>query len=165
MLTGYRVFSRRFVKSFPSLREGFGIETELTVHAVRADDADGRDGHALQGAPRGLGQSKLNTWRDGFAHPGHHPAALPAAAAAVFFSLIAGGVAGGRDHPRHAGVHHFHRDRPGAAPAHRGPGDRADAARLLSLTCGLILDNVTRGRQEMKRLLRISASRVSGATS
>jgi glycosyltransferase involved in cell wall biosynthesis len=35
MLSGYRVFSRRFVKSFPFTAEGFGIETELTVHAVR----------------------------------------------------------------------------------------------------------------------------------
>ena len=35
MLSGYRVLSRRFVKSFPFTAEGFGIETELTVHAVR----------------------------------------------------------------------------------------------------------------------------------
>src|SRR6185503_2162660 len=35
MLSGYRVFSRRFVKSFPFTAEGFAIETELTVHAVR----------------------------------------------------------------------------------------------------------------------------------
>ena len=35
MLSGYRVMSRRFVKSFPFTAEGFGIETELTVHAVR----------------------------------------------------------------------------------------------------------------------------------
>ena len=34
MLTGYRVFSRRFIKSFPCLASGFEIETELTVHAL-----------------------------------------------------------------------------------------------------------------------------------
>ena len=34
MLSGYRVFSRRFVKSFPALSSGFEIETELTVHAL-----------------------------------------------------------------------------------------------------------------------------------
>jgi len=34
MLSGYRVFSRRFVKSFPVLSRGFEIETELTVHAL-----------------------------------------------------------------------------------------------------------------------------------
>ncbi|WP_371808228.1 glycosyltransferase family 2 protein [Ruegeria sp. HKCCA5491] len=35
MLSGYRVFSRRFVKSFPSMSSGFEIETELTVHALQ----------------------------------------------------------------------------------------------------------------------------------
>jgi len=35
MLSGYRVFSRRFVKSFPALASGFEIETELTVHALQ----------------------------------------------------------------------------------------------------------------------------------
>ena len=34
LLSGYRVFSRRFVKSFPALTTGFEIETELTVHAL-----------------------------------------------------------------------------------------------------------------------------------
>ena len=34
ILSGYRVFSRRFVKSFPALSTGFEIETELTVHAL-----------------------------------------------------------------------------------------------------------------------------------
>jgi glycosyltransferase involved in cell wall biosynthesis len=65
MLSGYRVFSRRFVKSFPILTGGFEIETELTVHALelnlpiaevstpyyaRSEDSD----------------SKLRPWRDGF---------------------------------------------------------------------------------------------------
>ena len=35
MLSGYRIMSRRFVKSFPSLASGFEIETELTVHALQ----------------------------------------------------------------------------------------------------------------------------------
>jgi len=34
MLSGYRIFSRRFVKSFPALSNGFEIETELTIHAL-----------------------------------------------------------------------------------------------------------------------------------
>ena len=37
MLSGYRVMSRRFVKSFPALSTGFEIETELTVHALELD--------------------------------------------------------------------------------------------------------------------------------
>jgi hypothetical protein len=37
MLSGYRVFTRRFVKSFPVLSGGFEIETELTVHALELE--------------------------------------------------------------------------------------------------------------------------------
>src|SRR5438105_2889536 len=65
MLSGYRVFSRRFVKSFPFTAEGFGIETELTVHAVRLmmpmTEMDARYKERPEGSV-----SKLNTWRDGF---------------------------------------------------------------------------------------------------
>ena len=65
MLSGYRVFSRRFVKSFPFTAEGFGIETELTVHAVRlmmpTAEADTRYKERPVGSV-----SKLNTWRDGW---------------------------------------------------------------------------------------------------
>ena len=65
MLTGYRVMSRRFVKSFPFTAEGFGIETELTVHAVRLlmpmIEMDTRYKERPVGSV-----SKLNTWRDGF---------------------------------------------------------------------------------------------------
>src|SRR6185312_8213348 len=65
MLSGYRVFSRRFVKSFPFTAEGFGIETELTVHAVRLMmpmiEMDTRYKERPVGSV-----SKLNTWRDGF---------------------------------------------------------------------------------------------------
>ena len=65
MLSGYRVFSRRFVKSFPFTAEGFGIETELTVHAVRLMmpmlDMEARYKERPVGSV-----SKLNTYRDGF---------------------------------------------------------------------------------------------------
>ena len=56
MLSGYRVFSRRFVKSFPRSRGGFEIETELTVHAMqmRMPIVRGRD--ALQGPSARLRQ-------------------------------------------------------------------------------------------------------------
>ncbi len=65
MLSGYRVFSRRFVKSFPAISRAFEIETELTVHAINnrvpqaevfvgfKDRAEGSD-------------SKLRTYHDGF---------------------------------------------------------------------------------------------------
>src|SRR4051812_21479555 len=65
LLTGYRVMSRRFVKSFPFTAEGFGIETELTVHAVRLlmpmVEIDTRYKERPEGSI-----SKLSTWRDGF---------------------------------------------------------------------------------------------------
>lgn len=65
MLSGYRAFSKRFVKSFPALSQGFEVETELTIHALELDmpitdlDTDYID------RPEGS-ESKLNTVRDGF---------------------------------------------------------------------------------------------------
>lgn len=64
MLSGYRVFSRRFVKSFPALSRGFEIETELTVHALELRmpiaDVDTIYGDRLPGS-----ESKLSTFKDG----------------------------------------------------------------------------------------------------
>lgn len=64
MLSGYRVFSRRFVRSFPALATGFETETELTVHALtlRMPIAEVRTRYFER--PAGS-ESKLNTWRDG----------------------------------------------------------------------------------------------------
>jgi glycosyltransferase involved in cell wall biosynthesis len=64
-LTGYRVMSRRLVKSFPFTAEGFGIETELTVHAVRLLMPMAEMPTRYKERPTGS-VSKLNTWRDGF---------------------------------------------------------------------------------------------------
>ena len=47
MLSGYRIMSRRFVKSFPTIAEGFGIETEMTVHALQLRIADLGDADRL----------------------------------------------------------------------------------------------------------------------
>ena len=65
MLSGYRVFSRRFVKSFPVLSGGFEIETELTVHALELDLPVAEVNTPYYARPEGSA-SKLNTWRDGF---------------------------------------------------------------------------------------------------
>ncbi len=64
VLSGYRVFSRRFVKSFPALSAGFEIETELTLHALelRLPIAEIETDYATR--PEGSA-SKLNTVRDG----------------------------------------------------------------------------------------------------
>ena len=66
MLSGYRVFSRRFVKSFPFTATGFAIETELTVHAARLMMPMAEIDTRYKERPMGS-VSKLNTWRDGFA--------------------------------------------------------------------------------------------------
>jgi glycosyltransferase involved in cell wall biosynthesis len=65
ILSGYRVFSRRFVKSFPILSGGFEIETELTVHALELELPVGEVATPYYSRPSGS-SSKLNTWRDGF---------------------------------------------------------------------------------------------------
>ena len=65
MLSGYRVFSRRFVKSFPVLSGGFEIETELTIHALELGLAIEEIDTPYYARPEGSA-SKLNTWRDGF---------------------------------------------------------------------------------------------------
>jgi hypothetical protein len=65
MLSGYRVFSRRFVKSFPMLSGGFEIETELTIHALELSMATAEVDTPYYARAEGSA-SKLNTWRDGF---------------------------------------------------------------------------------------------------
>jgi len=65
ILSGYRVFSRRFVKSFPILSGGFEIETELTVHALELELPVGEAPTPYYSRPVGSA-SKLSTWQDGF---------------------------------------------------------------------------------------------------
>jgi len=65
ILSGYRVFSRRFVKSFPVLSGGFEIETELTVHALELELPVGEVSTPYYSRPAGSA-SKLSTWHDGF---------------------------------------------------------------------------------------------------
>ncbi len=65
ILSGYRIFSRRFVKSFPVLSSGFEIETEISVHALELRMPVAEQVTAYAARPEGS-ESKLNTWRDGF---------------------------------------------------------------------------------------------------
>jgi glycosyltransferase involved in cell wall biosynthesis len=65
ILSGYRVFSRRFVKSMPVLSDGFEIETELSVHALELSMPVAEIKTPYFARPAGS-VSKLNTWRDGF---------------------------------------------------------------------------------------------------
>jgi glycosyltransferase involved in cell wall biosynthesis len=65
IFSGYRVFSRRFVKSFPELSEGFEIETEMSVHALELRMPIGELATAYGARPEGS-ESKLSTFRDGW---------------------------------------------------------------------------------------------------
>jgi glycosyltransferase involved in cell wall biosynthesis len=65
MLSGYRVFSRRFVKSFPAVSREFEIETELTVHAMQMSMPIAEVDTKYKERPPGS-VSKLNTFRDGY---------------------------------------------------------------------------------------------------
>ena len=65
IFSGYRVFSRRFVKSFPVLSSGFEIETEISVHALELRMPVGEVETAYAARPEGS-ESKLSTWSDGW---------------------------------------------------------------------------------------------------
>lgn len=64
MLSGYRVFSRRYAKSFPCHSHGFEIETELTIHALELRMRIGEVSTKYGERPEGS-VSKLSTYRDG----------------------------------------------------------------------------------------------------
>ena len=65
VFSGYRLFSRRFVKSFPVLSAGFEIETEISVHALELNMPVGEIATAYAARPEGSA-SKLSTYRDGW---------------------------------------------------------------------------------------------------
>ena len=155
MLSGYRVFSRRFVKSFPVLSGGFEVETELTVHALELGLATAEVDTPYFARPQGSA-SKLNTWRDGFRilmtilHLYRAERPLP------FFGAIGAALA-----IMSVGF---------AIPVlvtylETGLVPRLPTAVLstglmilafLSTAIGLVLDTVTRGRREMKLLAYLS---------
>ncbi|MGF6922084.1 glycosyltransferase involved in cell wall biosynthesis [Paraburkholderia sp. 40] len=86
MLSGYRAFSRRFVKSFPAHAAGFETETELTVHALELRMPVAELATAYGARPEGSA-SKLNTWGRWPADPADDREALQGGEAiAVFFS-------------------------------------------------------------------------------
>lgn len=99
IFSGYRVFSRRFVKSFPALSSGFEIETEFTVHALTLLMPIGDVETAYVERPEGS-LSKLNTYRDGirilhviFTHLRRERPLFFFGILGIFFAL-AGSVAG-----------------------------------------------------------------------
>ena len=155
MLSGYRVFSRRFLKSTPILSRGFEIETELTVSALEMRVPYGEVmtpyGARLEGS-----ESKLSTYKDGFKilwaicrlFICERPLAFFGIAASLLAVLSIGLAAPLLGEYLAVGL------------VPRFPTAILCASLMicaaLSFLAGLILDNVVRGRQEMKRLAYLS---------
>lgn len=157
ILSGYRVFSRRFVKSFPIFTGGFEIETELTIHALTLDvpivEVETRYGSRPEGS-----LSKLRTYRDGLRILAAIVLLFREERPLTFFSLIAGVMVLAAIVLMYPVVVEF---------LHTGLVRRFPTAilctglvlsGLLSMVCGLVLDTVTRGRKEAKRLTYLSIS-------
>lgn len=88
ILSGYRVFSRRFVKSFPALSEGFETEAELTVHALELRMPVAEVPTTYAARPRGS-ESKLSTYRDGWRILGSMVRLYQAERPLQFFGILA----------------------------------------------------------------------------
>lgn len=159
ILSGYRVFSRRFVKSFPALSSGFEIETELTVHALELRipvmEVQTPYKDRLEGSV-----SKLNTWRDGFRILCVIVALVKRGRPLFFFSVI--GVVLAlmaicisipllRTYMETGLVPRF-------PTAILSTGIMILS--FLSFTAGLILDTVTTGRLEAKRMIYLNIKRI-----
>lgn len=151
ILSGYRVFSRRFVKSFPALAKGFETETELTVHALELGMPIAEVDTPYGARPAGS-TSKLSTYKDGFRILRLILALYKHERPLLFFGTVASALA---LVSIALGVPIF------LEFAQTGLVPRFPTAILatgimllasLSLTAGIILETVTRGRQELKRL-------------
>ncbi len=151
ILSGYRVFSRRFVKSFPVLSEGFEIETEISVHALELRMPVAERITAYAARPEGS-ESKLSTYRDGWRILRTILTLFRIEKPLAFFGLIGGllaFIAIGISVPLF--VTYFETGLVPRLPT----AVLAMGMMLLAFLngfCGLILDTVVRGRREMRRL-------------
>jgi glycosyltransferase involved in cell wall biosynthesis len=151
ILSGYRAFSRRYVKSFPALSAGFETETELTVHALTLNLPIAEVETEYYARPEGS-VSKLSTYRDGFRilrvmltlFKNERPVAF-FGIAALALALLSIGLS--------VPIVMTYLET-GLVP--RFPTAILSASLMLlaflSVVCGLVLDTVTRGRRELKRL-------------
>ena len=160
IFSGYRVFTRRYVKSFPAMSPGFEIETEMSVHAsvlrLPVVEVECEYGRRQDGS-----ESKLSTFRDGFKILRMMGSLMKETRPFVFFSFISLGL---------VGMSMF-----SAAPVLFEYFTTGLVSRMptwvLSMTmllgsmmvfmAGVILDSVARGRNEQKRVhyLSIAPSR------
>lgn len=158
IFSGYRVFSRRFVKSFPAVSGGFEIETELSVHAGQLKLPVGEIETAY-GARREGSASKLRSVRDGIAILKTFSILLKETRPMLFFGALAGVVtllSGALAAPLLATF------------AQTGLVPRLPTAVLctglmliasLLCVCGLILDSLARSRIEQKRMFYLALAR------
>jgi hypothetical protein len=151
MLTGYRVFSRRFVKSFPALSTGFEIETQLTVHALEMQMRVAEVQTPYFERPAGSA-SKLHTFRDGWRILRTIAYLLKEERPLAFFSSVFAVLASAAILLAWPVVAEFMQT--GLVP--RFPTAILASAMMilafLSLASGLILDTVSHRRRELKRL-------------
>ena len=161
ILSGYRVFSRRFVKSFPVLSDGFEIETELSVHALELALPVTEIETPYYARPAGS-VSKLNTWRDGFRilrtilklYRSEKPLRF-FTAIGILLALVSIGLSVPI-------IITFLEDGlvPRLPTAVLSTGLMIVA--ILSVSSGLVLDTVTRGRREMKLLAYLAQPAIRG---
>jgi glycosyltransferase involved in cell wall biosynthesis len=151
ILSGYRVFSRRFVKSFPALSRGFETETEISVHALELAMPVAEVVTAYGARPEGS-HSKLSTYRDGWRILGtilhlfriERPVLFYGGFAAFLAALAV--VLAAPLVVTYAETHLV----PRFPTAILATGLMIVA--VISFAVGLILDTVVRGRREMRRL-------------
>ena len=151
MLSGYRVFSRRFVKSFPALADGFETETEFTVHALELKMPIGEVVTAYRGRPPGS-SSKLRTYADGIRILRSIVLLVKEERPLQFFALIGGVLLLAGFGVGLPVVVEFLRT---GLVLRLPTAVLATGVVLLSFlafVCGLVLDTVTHGRREMRRL-------------
>lgn len=155
MLSGYRAFSRRYAKSFPALSHGFETETELTVHALELRMPYGEVMTPYGARPEGS-ESKLSTYRDGWQilktigklYVSERPLAFFGSCAVILAVIsILTSIPLLEEYLKEGLV-------PRLPTAVLAASMMVSA--LLSFSCGLILNNVTHGRHEMKRLAYLS---------
>ena len=151
MLSGYRVFSRRYAKSFPALSHGFEIETELTVHALELRMPYAELDTAYSTRPEGS-HSKLSTYRDGWRILRTICKLFISERPLQFFTILAALLAVGAIALvipllvtyLHTGLV------PRLPTAVLATG--AMLAAMLSMVCGVVMHAIRLGRREAKRL-------------
>ncbi|WP_292138256.1 glycosyltransferase [Mesorhizobium sp.] len=151
MLSGYKAFSRRYAKSFPALSTGFEIETELVVHALDLRLPQSEITAPYRERPTGSA-SKLRTYSDGLRILRLIGFLMKEERPLAFFSIVAGILAMLSLLIGASVIIEFMETGlvPRLPTAVLATGIMVSA--LLSLSSGFILDTVTRGRREAKRL-------------